>query len=266
MLQGDVASPVRDGVDQAFLAQHLNRTSRRAACNLELRNQFALSRYPGIRWVLARRDTTSEYRRDLPVRGNRSNRINTVNAPISHIDNFSCVRLMSYAGSRLHATSCVGRQAHTGSRTLWRNRQGRSVAHRAPVPSAPAGTGGVVMPPLLRPRRRTPPVVTQQGASGLVRGRETPLQAAPVSELDTDYTPRYIRLARLLRGQIENGTYPPSSLLPSATRLAAAHAVSKATALHALEMLVDSGHARHVASKPHQVIWRPGASAAGSSL
>jgi DNA-binding GntR family transcriptional regulator len=78
-----------------------------------------------------------------------------------------------------------------------------------------------------------------------------------MSDLDTDYTPRYIRLARLLRGRIEDGTYPPGSLLPSSKRLAVAHAVSKATALHALEMLVDSGHARHVESKPHQVIWLP---------
>jgi GntR family transcriptional regulator len=83
------------------------------------------------------------------------------------------------------------------------------------------------------------------------------VHAAPIGELDTDYTPRYIRLARLLRGQIENGTYPPGSLLPSSKRLAAAHAVSKATALHALEMLLDSGHARHIESKPHQVIWQP---------
>ena len=83
------------------------------------------------------------------------------------------------------------------------------------------------------------------------------MQAAPISELDTDYTPAYIRLARLLRGQIEDGTYPPGTLLPSSKRLAAAHAVSTATALHALEMLVDGGYARHVESKPHQVIWRP---------
>jgi DNA-binding GntR family transcriptional regulator len=74
--------------------------------------------------------------------------------------------------------------------------------------------------------------------------------------LDADYTPRYIRLARLLRGRIEDGTYPLGSLLPSASRLAEAQAVSKATARHALEVLVKSGHARHVESKPHQVIWR----------
>ena len=79
------------------------------------------------------------------------------------------------------------------------------------------------------------------------------MNAAP---MDADYTPRYIRLARLLRGRIEDGTYPIGSLLPSATRLAEAHTVSKATARHALEVLVKSGHARHIESKPHQVIWQ----------
>ena len=79
------------------------------------------------------------------------------------------------------------------------------------------------------------------------------MTAAP---MDADYTPRYIQLAKLLRGWIEDGTYPPGSLLPSATRLAELHTVSKATARHALEVLVKSGHARHVESKPHQVIWR----------
>jgi DNA-binding transcriptional MocR family regulator len=74
--------------------------------------------------------------------------------------------------------------------------------------------------------------------------------------MDADYTPRYIRLARLLRGRIEDGTYPRGSLLPSANRLAELHTVSKATATHALEVLVKSGHARHIESKPHQVIWR----------
>ena len=74
--------------------------------------------------------------------------------------------------------------------------------------------------------------------------------------MDADYTPRYIRLARLLRGRIEDGTYPLGSLLPSATRLAELHTVSKATARHALQVLVKSGHARHIESKPHQVIWR----------
>lgn len=79
------------------------------------------------------------------------------------------------------------------------------------------------------------------------------------SAMDVDYTPRYIRLARLLRGWIEDGTYPRGSLLPSASRLAEVHTVSKATARHALQILVRSGHARHIESKPHQVIWRQAA-------
>ena len=39
-------------------------------------------------------------------------------------------------------------------------------------------------------------------------------------------------------------------------RLAQTYTVSKATARHALTVLVETGHARHVESKPHQVIWR----------
>ncbi len=78
------------------------------------------------------------------------------------------------------------------------------------------------------------------------------MNAAP---MDADYTPHYIRLAKLLRGWIEDGTYPPGSLLPSATRLAELYTVSKATARHALEVLVKSD-ARHIESKPHRVIWR----------
>jgi DNA-binding GntR family transcriptional regulator len=77
-------------------------------------------------------------------------------------------------------------------------------------------------------------------------------------DLDLDYTPRYICLARQLREKIEDGTYAPGSLLPSSKQLASAHGISTVTALHALEMLVRSGHARHIESKPHQVIWSGG--------
>ena len=88
------------------------------------------------------------------------------------------------------------------------------------------------------------------------------MNAAP---MDADYTPRYIRLAKLLRRWIEDGTYPPGSPLPSSARLAAVHSVSRATALHALEVLTKSGHARRIESKPHQVIWRPSATATASA-
>jgi hypothetical protein len=82
-----------------------------------------------------------------------------------------------------------------------------------------------------------------------------------MNDLDADYTPRYIWLAKLLRGWIEDGTYPPGSPLPSSSRLAAMHSMSRATALHTLAVLPKSGHVRHVDSKPHQVIWRPTATA-----
>jgi len=88
------------------------------------------------------------------------------------------------------------------------------------------------------------------------RGNADPGKGASMDDLDADYTPRYIWLARLLRDWIEDGTYPPGSLLPSSTRLAETHTVSRATARHALTVLVKTGHARHVESKPHQVIWR----------
>ena len=88
------------------------------------------------------------------------------------------------------------------------------------------------------------------------------MQAAARDDLDADYTPRYIWLAKLLRGWIEDGTYPSGSLLPSSARLAAVHSVSRAPALHALAVLTKSGHVRHVGSKPHQVIWWPAAAAA----
>jgi DNA-binding GntR family transcriptional regulator len=91
------------------------------------------------------------------------------------------------------------------------------------------------------------------------------VQAAPMNDLDADYTPRYIWLAKLLRGWIEDGTYPPGSLLPSSARLAEVHSVSKATALRALAALTKSGHVRHVDSKPHQVIWRLSAAAVTSA-
>jgi DNA-binding FadR family transcriptional regulator len=91
------------------------------------------------------------------------------------------------------------------------------------------------------------------GKGALADERLSEVNAAP---MDADYTPRYIRLARLLRVWIEDGTYPLGSLLPSTSRLAEVHTVSKATARHALQVLERSGHARHIESKPHQVIWR----------
>ena len=113
-----VAAPVGNGVDQAFLAQHAHRAPRRGARDLELFDQLALSWYPRVRLILARGDAPTKDVSDLPVRRNRGDRVNTVSAPICHIDNFSCTRLISHGSSCLDATSYVYRQGDTGLRSL----------------------------------------------------------------------------------------------------------------------------------------------------
>ena len=80
------------------------------------------------------------------------------------------------------------------------------------------------------------------------------MHAAPIQDLDTDYTPRYVSLARLLLGLIEDGTYPAGGLLPSSRRLAKTHDVSVSTAIHALGLLKNKGHIRYTVGKPYQVI------------
>jgi DNA-binding transcriptional regulator YhcF (GntR family) len=75
------------------------------------------------------------------------------------------------------------------------------------------------------------------------------------AELAADYTPHFIRVARVVRDRIADGTYPKLSLIPSSRVLAAEHHVSPEVALHALTVLVRAGYLRHVESKPHQVIW-----------
>jgi DNA-binding transcriptional regulator YhcF (GntR family) len=75
------------------------------------------------------------------------------------------------------------------------------------------------------------------------------------AELAADYTPHFIRVARVVRDRIADGTYPKLSLIPSSRVLAAEHHVSPEVVLHALAILVRAGYLRHIESKPHQVIW-----------
>lgn len=79
--------------------------------------------------------------------------------------------------------------------------------------------------------------------------------ASARAELDADYTPQFIRVARVVRDRIADGTYPKFSLIPSSRVLAAEHHVSPEVVLHALTILVRAGYLRHIESKPHQVIW-----------
>lgn len=79
--------------------------------------------------------------------------------------------------------------------------------------------------------------------------------ARALTELDADYSPQFIRVARSVRDRITNGTYPKFSLVPGSRQLAAEFGVSQVVALHGLTVLVRAGCLRHVEAKPHQVIW-----------
>jgi len=66
----------------------------------------------------------------------------------------------------------------------------------------------------------------------------TPLSAIPMpNDLDADYSPALIKLARLLRDQIRSGKYKHGDELPPSDGLARDHGISRKTALHALEVL-----------------------------
>jgi DNA-binding GntR family transcriptional regulator len=74
-------------------------------------------------------------------------------------------------------------------------------------------------------------------------------------ELNADYTPQYIKAARLVRARIEDGTYPVFRCVPGSRALAAELGFSQLVVLHGLTILVRAGYLRHVEAKPHQVIW-----------
>jgi DNA-binding GntR family transcriptional regulator len=75
------------------------------------------------------------------------------------------------------------------------------------------------------------------------------------AELDADYTPQYVQVARRVRARIKDGTYPTLSCVPGSRTLASEFGVSQVVVLHGLTILVRAGYLRHVESKPHQVIW-----------
>jgi DNA-binding GntR family transcriptional regulator len=76
-----------------------------------------------------------------------------------------------------------------------------------------------------------------------------------LAELDADYTPQFVQVARTVRDRIKDGSYPKFSLVPGSRKLAAEFKVSQLVVLHGLTVLVRAGYLRHVESKPHQVIW-----------
>jgi DNA-binding GntR family transcriptional regulator len=64
-----------------------------------------------------------------------------------------------------------------------------------------------------------------------------------VHDMDADYSPQYVKLARILRDKITAGEYPHGARMPAGT-LAAEYQVSVRVAGHALEMLAANRYVR----------------------
>ena len=75
-------------------------------------------------------------------------------------------------------------------------------------------------------------------------------------DMDADYTPQYVKLARILRSKIESGEYEHGEPLP-ADRLAALHRVSARVVCHAMDMLAANRYVHRPGNfSPYVVTWR----------
>ena len=67
-------------------------------------------------------------------------------------------------------------------------------------------------------------------------------------------TPLYLQLADILREAIRRGDYRPGRLIPSETRLAQEHGMSRLTARKAVHLLMEEGLVRTVPGRGVAVI------------
>jgi DNA-binding GntR family transcriptional regulator len=75
-------------------------------------------------------------------------------------------------------------------------------------------------------------------------------------DIDADYTPQYVKLARVLRYKIESGQYKRGDALPAAD-LAREHGVSVRVAWNALAMLAANRYVTCPKTfSPYSVTWR----------
>jgi DNA-binding GntR family transcriptional regulator len=78
-----------------------------------------------------------------------------------------------------------------------------------------------------------------------------------LNDIDADYSPQYVKLARILRDKIESGQYNPGDPVPAAG-LTREHRVSMRVAWAALAMLAANRYlARPAPFKPYHVTWNP---------
>jgi DNA-binding GntR family transcriptional regulator len=77
-----------------------------------------------------------------------------------------------------------------------------------------------------------------------------------LNDIDADYSPQYVKLARVLRGKIESGQHKHGDALPAA-ELTEEYGVSARVAWHALAMLAANRYV-HQSGKfaPYTVTWR----------
>jgi DNA-binding GntR family transcriptional regulator len=76
-------------------------------------------------------------------------------------------------------------------------------------------------------------------------------------DIDADYSPQYVKLARIVRGKIEAGGYEPGAAIPAAG-LVREHQVSRRVALAALAMLAANRYVGSPASfSAYRVTWNP---------
>jgi DNA-binding GntR family transcriptional regulator len=78
-------------------------------------------------------------------------------------------------------------------------------------------------------------------------------------DIDADYSPQYVKLARILRSKIESGHYKHGDPIPAA-ELVHEHEVSMRVAWTALAMLAANRYVTHPAAfRPYSVTWKSGA-------
>jgi DNA-binding GntR family transcriptional regulator len=78
-------------------------------------------------------------------------------------------------------------------------------------------------------------------------------------DMDADYSPQYVKLARIVRGQIISGRYKPGDEL-AAARLAAEHGVSVRVVSQAMDMLAANRYVRRPGRFACYVVtWQAGA-------
>ena len=78
-------------------------------------------------------------------------------------------------------------------------------------------------------------------------------------DIDADYSPQYVKLARILRDKIESGHYCRGDILPAAD-LASQYTVSVRVTCNALAMLAANRYvSRPGAFRSYRVSWQAGA-------